>query len=487
MGWVASRFVNRRRRTRTVGMATAVLVLLLGVMASAIALSQNESKKRLISTFGLRAQSSATFISTFLVQQAAHERRVAGEMLSGARVPNDRFRVVVDAFGSSAAVLLDSSGRLLDVFPSAPQLLGRQLADRYAHLSAAERGRVAVSNVVPSAVRGQPVTAIAVPFPTPQGRRVFSAAYGVAGSALGAFVNHTVPYREHQVFLLDGDDRVLAASPATTATTLSQAAPRLARAFSSGAKQGNVGGAPVPTTFTTAPVAGTTWRLLLAVPNSRLYASIGGWASRVPWIVFALVGVFGISLVALFARTLLDHARLAALSATLEETARTDPLTELHNRRALAEGLHRAALHARRSEEPFSVLMIDLDHFKEINDRFGHDAGDHVLCALADCIRSTCRGNDIYGRWGGDEFLVALSGCDEQKAELVAQRLRTAAGRVDLNDLGMEGGVPLSIGSATGIYVTPDDLISQADAALYRVKSVRREDAEEREMGATAG
>src|SRR5581483_11228789 len=125
-------------------------------------------------------QSSAAFISTFLLQQAARERQDASAMLAGPRVAEARFRLVVDAFGSGAAVLLDGGGRLLDVIPADPALRGRPIAARYAHLRAAERGRVAVSGVVASAARGRPVIAIAVPFATPRGRRVFSAAYPVA-------------------------------------------------------------------------------------------------------------------------------------------------------------------------------------------------------------------------------------------------------------------------------------------------------------------
>lgn len=223
-----------------------------------------------------------------------------------------------------------------------------------------------------------------------------------------------------------------------------------------------------------APVPGTSWRLLIAVPNSRLYASIMGWTRVIPWIVFALVALMGSALVALFGRSQRDRARLAALSAEAARTARTDTLTRLFNRRALTEHLSRAAAHARRRGEPVSVLMIDLDRFKETNDRFGHEAGDLVLCAVADCMREAFRAEDVYGRWGGDEFLAVLPETDEAGARMAAARIRDVAGAVELADIGLPQGISLSVGIVTGVHTSPTDLVSQADVALYAEKSGRR-------------
>ncbi len=351
--------------------------------------------------------------------------------------------------------------------------MGSPIASRYKHLTAAEHGRLAISNVVPSAARRTPVTAIAVPFATPQGRRVFSAAYNASSSALGRFVEHTVPYHQHEVLLVDGNGRVVAASPSTRATTLAQADPALARAVAH-ASRGSVPGAKTPTTFAEGPVPGTPWRLLIVVPNSRLYASIAGWTQLIPWLVLALLSILGALLVALFARSLADRARLTALSATLGEVARTDALTGLLNRRALGEQLGRAAAHARRRDEPLSVLMIDLDRFKETNDRFGHEAGDTVLCAFADCMRSALRADDVYGRWGGDEFLVALPDTDQQHAEIAAERLRQLAQMLELDDIGLSQGVPFSVGVATAVHATPLELVRAADVMLYEAKSTGR-------------
>jgi diguanylate cyclase (GGDEF)-like protein len=458
-------------------LAACGLLVLLALMAAAIVLSQHQSKEHLLTNLHLRGTSSATFVSTYLDEQANREQQAARRYLSGAEVSPARFELVTGAFGSAAAVLLNRSGRLLDVIPAKPSLLGSPIASRYAHLAAAERGAIAFSNVVPSAARGAPVIAVAVPFSTPRGRRVFSAAYPASGSALDALVDHTISYRAHQVFLVDGAGRLIAASPRTRASTLAEVDPQLARAAAH-SSLGPLAGVARPTTFTTASVPGTSWRLLIAVPNSRLYASITGATSIVPWVVFGLVAILGGLLVALFGRSLADRARLAQLTGTLEQTARTDALTGLYNRRALSEHLTRIAASARRRVEPLSVLMIDLDRFKQINDGFGHEAGDRALCTVANCMRDVLRGDDVYGRWGGDEFLVVLPSTNEAGARKVAHRIRAAAAEADLSDIGLPHGVPLSVGSATGLHTNPHDLIRSADLALYRVKSTRSDEVE---------
>jgi diguanylate cyclase (GGDEF)-like protein len=458
-------------RRRVVTLALIGLVLVLGLLVYAIASSQDQTRARLISSFELRGTASATFVSTFLSEQAARERQTGERFLSGRRVPAERFAIVASAFGSGAALLLDTAGRVLDVVPSDARLLGRPIGGRYAHLSRALSGRITISNVVPSAVRGVPVAAIAVPFPTRYGRRVLSVAYRGAGSALGAFVDHTISYSQHEVFLVDGTGRLIAASPATGARTLAEADPALARSARR-ASDGRVTGAGDPSTFTVAPVAGTPWRLLIEVPNSRLYASITAWTLVIPWLVFALVSILGMLLVGLLARLHADRRRLTELSRTLEQTARTDELTGLLNRRALTEELARAAAQARRRGESLSVLMIDLDRFKETNDRFGHDAGDRVLRTVAGCMRDVLRGEDAFGRWGGDEFLVSMWATNEREARAVGERLRTAAASRDLNDIGLETGVRMSVGAAMATAeMTPEEIVRAADLDLYRAKA----------------
>lgn len=458
--------VIHRGATRLTALGLAVVLAALVVL---IVGSQQQTKSRILDNFSLRGVSSATFVSTYLGQQAGRERQAAEQFLAGRHVSSQRFDIIVGAFGSPAAALLDARGRPLEVVPAVPALAGRQIAANDAYLMAAERGRVGISDVVHSAAEGAPITAVAVPFATPQGRRVFSAGYPASGTGLEALVDHTITYSQHQVYLLDANGRLIAASPRTSSDTLAVVAPALARAVAHSSR-GYVDGARTPSTFTVASIPGTSWRLVVAVPNSRLYASMGGWSLVLPWLVFVLVALLGVMLIALLGRSQVDRARLAMLSNDSARTARTDALTELSNRRALTEQLTRALAHARRCAQPVSVLMIDLDRFKETNDRFGHEAGDQVLCAVADCMRDVLRAEDSYGRWGGDEFLVVLPDTDEAGARIAAGRVRDAAAAVDLSDIGLDEGVPMSVGAATGVHANPRDLVREADHALYAAK-----------------
>jgi diguanylate cyclase (GGDEF)-like protein len=460
----------RAKRWWAMLLATLALLVLLGVLATGIVLTQQQAKSRLKSNFALRVQSSAQFVATYLSQQASREREAATRFLAAPQVSPARFRVVAGSLGSAGAVLLDAKGRVLDAVPSHALRIGAPLAARYRHLEEAERGHVGISGVVTSPVTGASVTAIAVPYQSPQGTRVLSADYPASGLALDALVDHTISYSQHEVFLLDGSGQMISASPRVLSSTLGAADPWLATAARH-SSSGTVPGVSTPSTFTAARVPGTSWRMVISVPDSRLFASIAGWTRYVPWLIFALVTILGMLLVALFARSLADRARLTILSATMERTAQTDSLTDLYNRRALTEQLTRAAARARRHEEPLSVLMIDLDRFKQTNDSFGHEAGDQVLCTIADCMREVLRADDIYGRWGGDEFLVMLPKTGRNGAFVTATRLREAAARIDLRDIGLPDGVALSVGVATGTHTNPHDLVREADLELYRAKA----------------
>jgi diguanylate cyclase (GGDEF)-like protein len=466
--------LTRAKRSWAILLASLALLVLLGVLATGIVLTQQQAKARLKSNFALRVEGSAQFVATYLSEQASREHEAATRFLASPRVSRDRFRVVAGSLGSAGAVLLDGAGRVLDAVPSDVLRNGSPLAGRYSHLAQAERGSIGISGIVTSPVTRGAVTAIAVPYQTPEGTRVLSGDYPASGLALDGLVDHTISYPQHEVFLLDGTGQVIAASPRVLSSTLGAADPWLATAARH-SSLGSVPGAHTPSTFTAASVPGTSWRMVIAVPDSRLFASVAGWTRHIPWLIFALVTMLGVLILALFARSLADRARLTILSATMERTAQTDSLTDLYNRRALTEQLTRAAARARRHEEPLSVLMIDLDRFKQTNDSFGHDAGDQVLCTIADCMREVLRADDIYGRWGGDEFLVALPKTDSEGAQATAVRLRAAAAQIKLHDIGLPDGVSLSVGVATGTHTSPHDLVREADLELYRAKAERAE------------
>ena len=175
------------------------------------------------------------------------------------------------------------------------------------------------------------------------------------------------------------------------------------------------------------------------------------------------------------ARTELDarHELLQAQAAKLEELATTDALTGAYNRRKFNELILAELERVRRYEHPLSLFILDIDHFKRINDTHGHEAGDEVLVVLADLIRAGIRATDSLARWGGEEFVVLSPEVTLEEAMRLAQRLRTAAGTYEYSFVGK---VTASIGVAqhrTG--ETPDELFARADEALYRAKEGGRD------------
>lgn len=169
---------------------------------------------------------------------------------------------------------------------------------------------------------------------------------------------------------------------------------------------------------------------------------------------------------------LLASVTLDRYQGRLQEMATTDRLTGLLNRQASELLFAQAAREQKRRPAPLTVMLLDLDHFKKINDRFGHLAGDRVLEATARLLRSSVREVDVCCRWGGEEFLVLLKDCDAAAAGLLAEKLRQRmeAARVEADAL--ELGVTLSIGLTTfGPGDTPESALARADTALYAAKA----------------
>jgi diguanylate cyclase (GGDEF)-like protein len=166
---------------------------------------------------------------------------------------------------------------------------------------------------------------------------------------------------------------------------------------------------------------------------------------------------------------------LRLAKAQLEQLALHDPLTGLANRRKLAERFDHEAARAQRSRAPISLLMIDIDRFKAINDRHGHAAGDACLKRLAEVLQSSGRAIDLATRLGGEEFAVLLPETDPDGARRVAERMRE---RVQATGFGLPGSVELlhatiSVGVATLSGPGPaqlEELLARADEALYRAK-----------------
>jgi two-component system cell cycle response regulator len=153
----------------------------------------------------------------------------------------------------------------------------------------------------------------------------------------------------------------------------------------------------------------------------------------------------------------------------LEELAYNDELTGLWNRRYLRRRLGAELRAARRHGHPLAIAMIDVDHFKAINDRHGHPVGDEVLRAIADRLERALRDEDVLGRWGGEEFLAILPSEPAHDVARTAERLRLCVAERPLTGYAIAATV--SIGCAeTESHSTVDALVGRADAALYAAK-----------------
>jgi diguanylate cyclase (GGDEF)-like protein len=172
------------------------------------------------------------------------------------------------------------------------------------------------------------------------------------------------------------------------------------------------------------------------------------------------------------------QAELREKNATLARLSTTDPVTGLRNRRYVTEFLALEVLRAVRYRTPLSVLLLDLDHFKRVNDGHGHRAGDAVLQVAADTLRASLRATDVAGRYGGEEFLVVLPQTDLQGAEVLGERVRAAIADTVI-DVGGAAAlrVTVSVGVATldAATQTAEQLVERADAALYAAKDAGRD------------
>lgn len=163
--------------------------------------------------------------------------------------------------------------------------------------------------------------------------------------------------------------------------------------------------------------------------------------------------------------------KLNKLNKKLEQQATTDHLTGIFNRRYLTQLLHSEINRAIRYRQSFSVILIDIDHFKNLNDSYGHSAGDKVLEGVAQLLSQGIRQVDTVARWGGEEFLILCPNTRLADAERLAELLRQ---KLELKTFGQVGKVTASFGVAEHLPSQPlEDLVNAADAALYRAKEKR--------------
>jgi diguanylate cyclase (GGDEF)-like protein len=221
-------------------------------------------------------------------------------------------------------------------------------------------------------------------------------------------------------------------------------------------------------------------RLAAMLPDARNLLIVPLFAEGHPIGVVALergggarhIRRWAVSIVHQFA----SHAALALhngwLLEEVQRMAETDPLTDLANRRVFERALERELARAARSGQQVSLLILDADHFKGYNDRFGHRAGDELLQSLARALVEHSRAFDIVARYGGEEFAVILPECSVEEAHSVAERLRLVAS-------GLEGRAPVTLSGGVATYPVHGrdcaSLIEAADAALYESKRAGRD------------
>jgi len=203
--------------------------------------------------------------------------------------------------------------------------------------------------------------------------------------------------------------------------------------------------------------------------------------ARGRWIILGLYLLTVLALLAILWRLMVSlHGRLSAAEAGVREMAITDELTGLRNRRYVVDLLTEELSRARRHGRPLSCVIFDVDHFKRVNDTYGHATGDEVLRAISAAAQDECRESDALSRYGGDEFLIVLPETAPDGARVVCERIRQSIARVGIEHEGGRIAVTASFGAVT---ITPplgrgipdaEALLKWADDVLYRAKDAGR-------------
>jgi len=168
----------------------------------------------------------------------------------------------------------------------------------------------------------------------------------------------------------------------------------------------------------------------------------------------------------------LDEQALQQANMQLDLISRTDGLTQLLNRRAWEEEMHREFKRNSRSGQPSVLLMFDIDHFKRVNDTYGHQAGDEVIKRVADIVRATKRECDIAGRYGGEEYCIVLLDTDSEGGMIYAERLRKAieSTPVKYDEIAINFTISIGISEYNDKMAGPNIWLEQSDQALYQSK-----------------
>lgn len=215
---------------------------------------------------------------------------------------------------------------------------------------------------------------------------------------------------------------------------------------------------------------------LLVIATSTLDDTLTSWKERSFWLVAlgVLATAIGMGLLAMMNRSMRE---LSVARRKLEQQAFIDELTQIPNRRHFLEQGKNELVRATRYRHALSLLMLDIDHFKAINDTWGHESGDAVLKAVAKGIQNELRTTDLFGRIGGEEFAIALPETDHPTAIMIAERLRENIAWTPISGINNPA---ISISASIGVSSldsedkTLDQILARADKALYRAKRTGR-------------
>jgi diguanylate cyclase (GGDEF)-like protein len=211
-------------------------------------------------------------------------------------------------------------------------------------------------------------------------------------------------------------------------------------------------------------IANRTWLLVVSDPNRP---GIG---------LPLLLGIVGLALAALLGTLIFTWSRGERVRM-LEREASEDPLTGLRNRRRFDEDLELAVARARREQTTGALVMLDLDHFKLVNDTYGHPAGDHLIREVAEALRKRTRASDVLARLGGDEFAVILPRCSPGEARLAAEAMAAA---IREHDPRSDGVAPVTVSIGVAMFgdrprTSNASIVSEADSAMYAAKDGGRD------------
>jgi diguanylate cyclase (GGDEF)-like protein len=188
-------------------------------------------------------------------------------------------------------------------------------------------------------------------------------------------------------------------------------------------------------------------------------------------IYYSLIGLV-LGLKAATTALVLIGATVMDLTTALRESGARDPLTGLHNRGSFETSMGKLLARSQAGGQPLSLVVADIDHFKQVNDIWGHQAGDMAIAGFGELIGETVRSCDTAGRIGGEEFCIAVWNCDNAAAERLAERIRLAFARREQQGLGRDVRLTASFGIATAKSSDSyERLFARADAALYRAKA----------------